>query len=196
MKVLSNEKRYVVTGDREVTSVLTVHDDGRWELSKGTLYDVTHLPCRSGLYTTPPGQPASACTPDASAQKVFPVKPGAKMPPIGGCAVQDWAVLVRRAIHPLTSRLLCSLTTDSPPFLPCDCAVCGGRGGLKRSLCHEGQRLRRATRSEDRALAINSEFPRQSSRAFRPRRSLDAFNLTVTQRRLHATPTRRATTSR
>ena len=69
MKVLSNEKRYVVTGDREVTSVLTVHDDGRWELSKGTLYDVTHLPCRSGLYTTPPGQPASACTPDASAQK-------------------------------------------------------------------------------------------------------------------------------
>ena len=44
-------RRYVVTGDREVTSILTVHNDGKWELSKGTLYDVTHLPCRSALYT-------------------------------------------------------------------------------------------------------------------------------------------------
>ena len=93
LTVTSNQKRYVVTGDREITSVLTVHDDGRWELSKGNLYDVTHLPCRSGLYTPPAGKPASACTPTSEAQKVFPVKPGAKMPPIGGCAVEDWAVL-------------------------------------------------------------------------------------------------------
>ena len=91
--VVAKEKRYIVTGDREVTSMLTVHDDGRWELSKGSLYDVTHLPCRSGLYTPPAGQPASVCTPTSEAQKMFPVKPGAKMPKLGGCDVQDWAVL-------------------------------------------------------------------------------------------------------
>ncbi len=45
--------QYLVTGDREITSVLTVHPasaDGqqRWELADGaTLYDVTHLRCRS-----------------------------------------------------------------------------------------------------------------------------------------------------
>ena len=46
-------KRYVVTGDWEVTSVLTVREDGAWELEKGSLYDVTHLPCRSAQYTQP-----------------------------------------------------------------------------------------------------------------------------------------------
>ena len=55
MKVIAPEKRYLVTGDREVTSVLTVRADGRWELSKGTLYDVTHLPCRTGVYTATAG---------------------------------------------------------------------------------------------------------------------------------------------
>jgi predicted phage gp36 major capsid-like protein len=45
--------KYVVTGDREVMTVLTVHPmdrdgDKRWELGDGaTLHDVTHLPCRS-----------------------------------------------------------------------------------------------------------------------------------------------------
>src|SRR5579872_5487528 len=44
--------KYLVTGDRNVTSVLTIHPkdkDGnqRWELADGaTLYDVTHLGCR------------------------------------------------------------------------------------------------------------------------------------------------------
>ena len=42
---------YIVTGAREVTTQLTVHDDGRWEVAEGSLYDVTHLPCRSALYT-------------------------------------------------------------------------------------------------------------------------------------------------
>ena len=50
MRLVAPKRRYVVTGDREVTSVLTVHNDGHWELSKGTLYDVTHLPCRSARY--------------------------------------------------------------------------------------------------------------------------------------------------
>ena len=54
--------KYVVTGDREVTAVLTVHRvdaDGaqRWELDKGaTLHDVTHLAWRSARYTPAAGE--------------------------------------------------------------------------------------------------------------------------------------------
>jgi len=84
-------KRYVVTGDREVTSVLTVRNDGSWELSKGTLYDVTHLPCRSALYT--PAAAGGECTPANANPADFPVKPGAAMPRVSGCAKQDYAVL-------------------------------------------------------------------------------------------------------
>ena len=49
--------KYVVTGGREVTAVLTIHpkgDDGvqRWELNdNATLYDVTHLRCRAARYS-------------------------------------------------------------------------------------------------------------------------------------------------
>eukprot|EP00316_Scyphosphaera_apsteinii_P008995 CAMPEP_0119325192 /NCGR_PEP_ID=MMETSP1333-20130426/65189_1 /TAXON_ID=418940 /ORGANISM="Scyphosphaera apsteinii, Strain RCC1455" /LENGTH=244 /DNA_ID=CAMNT_0007333095 /DNA_START=52 /DNA_END=786 /DNA_ORIENTATION=+ len=91
VRVIARQKRYVVTGDREVTSVLTVHDDGRWELSKGTLYDVTHLPCRSAIYT--PLAESGSCTPTGADRSVFPVRPGALMPQVQGCAKQDWAVL-------------------------------------------------------------------------------------------------------
>ena len=92
MKLAAPLRRYVVTGDREVTSVLTVYDDGRWELSKGSLYDVTHLPCRTGVYTSSAGGGGS-CAPSAAMQAKFPVKPGAKMPTFDGCNTQDWAVL-------------------------------------------------------------------------------------------------------
>ena len=61
--------KYVVTGDREVTTVLRVAEDGSWSLDKGTLYDVTHLPCRAARYTG--GSPANARLSD------FPVTPGA-----------------------------------------------------------------------------------------------------------------------
>jgi hypothetical protein len=87
--------KYVVTGDREVTTVLTVHpaDEkgvARWELADGAkLYDVTHLPCRSARYTAPEG----SCSPGKALQSQFPVKPGAAMPPIEGCTKQDYAVL-------------------------------------------------------------------------------------------------------
>ena len=54
---------------------MTVHDDGRWELSKGQLYDVTHLPCRSALYT--PASAESTCTPAQANPKDFPVVRGA-----------------------------------------------------------------------------------------------------------------------
>ena len=87
MKVVSPARRYVVTGDRKVTTVLTVHDDGRWELADGTLYDVTHLPCRTGVYT------GASCKPTDAMQPAFPVKPGAKMPTFDGCQTEDWAVL-------------------------------------------------------------------------------------------------------
>ena len=83
-------KRYIVTGDREVTSILTVHSNGKWELSKGTLYDVTHLPCRSARYTS---SSSTTCSPTNANQKDFPVTPGATMPSVTGCNKQDYGVL-------------------------------------------------------------------------------------------------------
>eukprot|EP00747_Dinoflagellata_sp_TGD_P221454 gnl/TRDRNA2_/TRDRNA2_93285_c0_seq1.p4 gnl/TRDRNA2_/TRDRNA2_93285_c0~~gnl/TRDRNA2_/TRDRNA2_93285_c0_seq1.p4 ORF type:complete len:101 (+),score=14.40 gnl/TRDRNA2_/TRDRNA2_93285_c0_seq1:275-577(+) len=89
-EALPLEKRYLVTGGRKTTAVLTVRKDGSWELSKGKLYDVTHLPCRSALYTPAEG---GVCMPTKEGQALFPVKPGAKMPKLEGCNTQDWAVL-------------------------------------------------------------------------------------------------------
>jgi len=89
--------QYLVTGDREATTVLTVFpadDDGnqRWELADGaTLYDVTHLGCRSARYV-PVGGPGS-CTPADAPQDAFRVAPGAEMPPVDGCEKQDYAVV-------------------------------------------------------------------------------------------------------
>ena len=89
--------KYLVTGDREVTTVLTVHPrdkDGnqRWELADGrTLYDVTHLGCRSARYT--PAKAAGVCSP-ANAPNRFPVNPGAEMPVVKGCHKQDYTVLI------------------------------------------------------------------------------------------------------
>jgi hypothetical protein len=89
--------KYVVTGAREVTTVLTIYpegDDGaqRWELDRGaTLYDVTHLPCRSARYTPAAGE--NSCSPSRAQTTVFPVTPGAVMPAVEGCYKQDYAVL-------------------------------------------------------------------------------------------------------
>ena len=89
--------KYMVTGDREVTSVLTVYpidNDGtqRWELSDGAkLYDVTHLPCRSARYA--PATPESSCSPAKAQNSSFPVTPGAPMPSVEGCNKQDYAVV-------------------------------------------------------------------------------------------------------
>ena len=91
--------KYLVTGDREVMSVLTIHPrdkDGhsRWELADGaTLYDVTHLGCRSARYT-PPLTSRNSCTPASVRQTSFPVAPGAAMPSVDGCNKQDYAVLI------------------------------------------------------------------------------------------------------
>ncbi|MGI9302956.1 MAG: hypothetical protein ACR2RB_09635 [Gammaproteobacteria bacterium] len=89
--------KYVVTGDREVTTVLTLHPtdkDGarRWELEDGAkLYDVTHLPCRSARYT--PATSGNSCSPARAQKSAFRVTPGAPMPPVEGCNKQDYAVL-------------------------------------------------------------------------------------------------------
>lgn len=89
--------KYVVSGDREVISTLTVHPKDkegsqRWELSNGAkLYDVTHLPCRSARYTQT--QAGDSCSPARAISSDFPVAPGARMPFVKGCKKQDYAVL-------------------------------------------------------------------------------------------------------
>lgn len=90
--------KYLVTGGREVTTVLTIHPrdkDGnqRWELDdRATLYDVTHLACRSARYTPAKGQ--QACSPANAPRSAFRVAPGRPMPPVEGCNKQDYAVLI------------------------------------------------------------------------------------------------------
>ncbi len=90
--------KYVVTGARKVTAVLTIHPadshgDRRWELNQGaTLYDVTHLACRSARYT--PEAAGGSCSPASAKQSAFPVAPGGAMPPVESCTKQDYAVLI------------------------------------------------------------------------------------------------------
>ena len=90
--------KYLVTGDRDVTAVLTIHPadrngDRRWELNNGaTLYDVTHLACRSARYT--PGVSGESCSPEHAPGTAFPVALGGAMPPVEGCTKQDYAVLL------------------------------------------------------------------------------------------------------
>ena len=96
--------RYLVTGGREVTTLLTVdppNENGEqgWRLEGGdegvTLYDVTHLPCRSAKYCPKKGLERSPA--DANIRD-FPVRPGAEMPVVNGCKKQDYAVLFVLAV--------------------------------------------------------------------------------------------------
>ena len=88
---------YLVTGERETTTILTVHPpdekgNRRWELANGAmLYDVTHLPCRSARYT--PAGETETCSPANIEMSSFPIEPGGKLPKIPGCKTQDFAVL-------------------------------------------------------------------------------------------------------
>lgn len=89
--------KYVVTGGRKVTTILTIHAPdqkgiSRWELDKGaTLYDVTHLPCRAARYTPLSGN--SLCSPVKVDKSLFPLRVGAIMPFVEGCHKQNYAVL-------------------------------------------------------------------------------------------------------
>lgn len=88
--------RYLVTGRRATTAILTVHpadDKGvqAWELgNQATVHDVTHLKCRSARYT--PVREGS-CSPGQMSPKHFPVAPGGVMPRLDGCNKQDYTVL-------------------------------------------------------------------------------------------------------
>jgi hypothetical protein len=90
--------KYLVTGGRKATAVLSIYPkdkDGaqRWDLSDGaTIFDVTHLGCRSARYTPAPGK--NACAPSSVRRTSFPVVPGAAMPAVEGCNKQDYAVLI------------------------------------------------------------------------------------------------------
>ncbi|BFU93314.1 MAG: hypothetical protein NTNFB02_00360 [Nitrospira sp.] len=90
--------KYLVTGHRDVTAVLTIYPadkngDRRWDLDKGaTLYDVTHLACRSARYR--PAATGGLCSPANAPKTAFPVTPGGAMPPVEGCTKQDYAVLI------------------------------------------------------------------------------------------------------
>ena len=90
--------QYLVTGDRDVTNVLTIqpkdkNGNQRWELADGaTLYDVTHLGCRSARYT--PATTNNSCSPANARTTGYPILPGATMPDVKGCRKQDYAVLI------------------------------------------------------------------------------------------------------
>ena len=77
--------------------MLTVHPpdasgDSRWELDHGaSIYDVTHLRCRSARYT--PVNADTPCSPAQAPRHVFRVTPGEPMPEVSGCNKQDYAVL-------------------------------------------------------------------------------------------------------
>ena len=80
--------------------MLTIHPkekdgtDQRWELADGaTLYDVTHLGCRSARYT--PATTSKLCSPENVPDHGFSGKSGgAAMPVVNGCRKQDYAVLI------------------------------------------------------------------------------------------------------
>ena len=88
---------YVVTGGREVTTLLAIQPPDAtgaqaWSLADAaTIADVTHLSCRAALYSA--SDPATPCTPADARQSDFPVSPGATMPPVGNCRKRDYAVL-------------------------------------------------------------------------------------------------------
>lgn len=90
---------FLVTGDRSVTTSLTIHPAdargvARWELGdKATLHDVTHLGCRAARYM-PQATGGATCSPASAPREAFPVEPGGAMPPVHGCLQQDYAVLI------------------------------------------------------------------------------------------------------
>jgi hypothetical protein len=95
---------YLVTGNRRVTTVLTVGERAAdrtqaWALADGAaIYDVTHLRCRSARYT--PAAADGDCAPSTARADEFPVEPGAAMPPVDGCHKQDYAVLFVIGVAP------------------------------------------------------------------------------------------------
>lgn len=94
--------QYLVTGDRDTQAVLNIlpmDSEGRqfWQLdNNATVYDVTHLRCRSARYT--PQTSLASCSPAEAQAADFPVNPGAVMPSVADCKQQDYAVLIIYAV--------------------------------------------------------------------------------------------------
>jgi hypothetical protein len=91
--------KYLVTGGREVTTVLTIHpkdEEGtqRWELEDETavLADVTHLPCRSARFM--PAEEGGICSPSNVPVVAFPISPGGVLPEVQACQKQTYSVLL------------------------------------------------------------------------------------------------------
>ena len=90
-------RQYVVTGGRDVTSVLTIGPPDAtgaqsWALEgDATIGQITHLACRAALYTADGS--ANACTPANARQQAFPLTPGDTMPAVDACKKRDYAVL-------------------------------------------------------------------------------------------------------
>ncbi len=95
--------RYIVTGGREAVAMLTIYPpdelgNSRWALNRdATIYDVTHLGCRSGRYR--PAADSGSCSPANAPRDAFKVAPGAPMPPVAGCRKQDYSVLIVVAVE-------------------------------------------------------------------------------------------------
>lgn len=89
--------RYVVTGGRALTSVLTIQppdETGKqaWSLADGArIYDVTHFGCRAALYSETTG---TSCRPDNAPISVFPMSRDRTMPAVEGCSKRDYQVLI------------------------------------------------------------------------------------------------------
>jgi hypothetical protein len=93
--------QYLVTGDRTTTTVLTIHPkdkngNQRWDLADGaSLYDVTHLGCRSARYTPAVAAAAAdSCSPENARKTGYPIRPGMTMPDVKGCNKKDYTVLI------------------------------------------------------------------------------------------------------
>src|SRR5579864_1341468 len=90
--------QYLVTGDRDVTTVLTIHPkdkDGhqRWELADGaTLYDVTHLECQCTRYT--PSADKIPWRPENVRNMGFPVRPEGALHAVNSGSKHEYAVLI------------------------------------------------------------------------------------------------------
>ncbi|WP_447963585.1 hypothetical protein [Nitrospira sp. Ecomares 2.1] len=68
------------------------NENRRWELAdQATLYDVTHLACRSARYTPATGY--KTFPPANVGKPAIAVAPGGIMPAIEGCRKQDYAGL-------------------------------------------------------------------------------------------------------
>ncbi len=163
--------QYLVTGDRETLSVLTVHPkDAKgamsWDLDFGAkLYDVTHLPCRSARYM--PVSAESVCSPERALKNAFPVQPGHSMPTVPGCLKQDYAVLfvVGKAVETKVSSADLATCKRSGKRYPGARVLEGKDGALvmcedpRTAQAHNGQPYN-VRRAELRSFEDPSQQPR------------------------------------